>query len=220
MKDLPIGASPDGFDAWVWQDLLGRGVAMGAPPDLFNTQGQNWGLPPLVPHKLQTARYEPFVDIVRAGLRHAGGLRIDHVIGLFRSFWVPHGFGAQEGAYVRYPVEDLLAILALESQRAGALIIGEDLGTVEPGTRERLAAHDILSYALLYFESARPSELSAQGAGRHHDARSADGGGAVERQRSGRANLRCGCRPTPEEERSLRERLERLTGLARDGFDR
>ena len=135
VKDLPIGASPDGFEAWVWQDLLASGVAMGAPPDLFNTQGQNWGLPPLVPHKLRAARYEPFIDIVRAGLRHAGGLRIDHVIGLFRSFWVPNGFGAQEGAYVRYPVDDLLAILALESQRAGALIIGEDLGTVEPGTR-------------------------------------------------------------------------------------
>ena len=132
---------------------------MGAPPDLFNTQGQNWGLPPFVPHRLQEARYEPFIEIVRAGLRHAGGLRIDHVIGLFRSFWIPYGFDAKDGAYVRYPVEDLLGILALESQRAGALIIGEDLGTVEPGTRERLAAHDILSYALLYFESAPPSEF-------------------------------------------------------------
>ncbi len=148
MKDLPIGANPNGFDAWVWQDVLGRGVAMGAPPDLFNTQGQNWGLPPFVPHRLQAARYEPFVQIVRAGLDNAAcGLRIDHVIGLFRSFWIPYGFDAQDGAYVRYPVEDLLAILALESQRAQAIIIGEDLGTVEPGTRETLAAHDILSYA-------------------------------------------------------------------------
>ena len=212
LKDLPIGASPDGFDAWVWQDVLGRGVAMGAPPDLFNTQGQNWGLPPLVPHALQTARYEPFVDIVRAGLRHAGGLRIDHVIGLFRSFWVPSGFDAQEGAYVRYPVEDLLAILALESQRAGALIIGEDLGTVEPGTRERLAAHDILSYALLYFESNRPSDFppKALAAITTHDLPTVAGlwsGSDLAEQVALRLS------PDPQEERSLRERMGRLTGL-------
>jgi 4-alpha-glucanotransferase len=212
LKDLPIGASPDGFEAWVWQDLLGRGVAMGAPPDLFNTQGQDWGLPPLVPHKLQAARYEPFVDIVRAGLRHAGGLRIDHVIGLFRSFWVPHGFGAQEGAYVRYPVEDLLAILALESQRAGALIIGEDLGTVEPGTRERLAAHDILSYALLYFERGRPSDYPAKAlaAITTHDLPTVAGlwsGSDLAEQVALRLS------PDAGEERALRERLMHLTGL-------
>ena len=212
MKDLPIGASPDGFDAWVWQDLHGRGVAMGAPPDLFNTQGQNWGLPPLVPHKLQLARYEPFVDIVRASLRHAGGLRIDHVIGLFRSFWVPNGFDAQEGAYVRYPVEDLLAILALESQRAGALIIGEDLGTVEPGTRERLAAHDILSYALLYFEKLGPSDYppKALAAITTHDLPTVAGlwsGSDLEEQ------IALELSPAPGEEQALRERLAHLTGL-------
>ncbi|HEX4143968.1 MAG TPA: 4-alpha-glucanotransferase [Pirellulales bacterium] len=213
LKDLPIGASPDGFDTWSWQHLHGRGVAMGAPPDLFNTQGQNWGLPPLAPHKLQMARYEPFVEIVRAGLRHAGGLRIDHVIGLFRSFWVPNGFGAQEGAYVRYPVDDLLAILALESQRAGALIIGEDLGTVEAGTRERLAAHDILSYALLYFERGRPSDYPAKAlaAITTHDLPTLAGlwsGSDLVEQ------IALQLSPDRGEEQALRQRLAGLTGLA------
>ena len=212
MKDLPIGASPDGFDAWAWPNLLARGVAMGAPPDLFNTQGQDWGLPPLVPHALQRERYEPFVEIVRSSLRHAGGLRIDHVIGLFRSFWVPVGFGAQRGAYVRYPVDDLLAILALESQRAGAIIIGEDLGTVEPGTRERLAAHDILSYALLYFERSRPSDFphKALAAITTHDLPTVAGlwnGSDLAEQ------MALHLSPDPGEERALRERLMQLTGL-------
>lgn len=212
LKDLPIGASPDGFDAWVWPDLLGRGVAMGAPPDLFNTQGQNWGLPPLVPHALQAARYEPFVEIVRAGLRHAGGLRIDHVIGLFRSFWVPYGFHAQEGAYVRYPVEDLLAILALESERAGALIIGEDLGTVEPGTRERLAAHDILSYALLYFEKVSPADFPPKALATitTHDLPTVAGlwsGSDLAEQ------IALQLSPDPGEAHALRERIQALAGL-------
>ena len=213
--DLPIGASPDGFDAWAWQGCLGQNVAMGAPPDLFNTQGQNWGLPPFVPHKLMLARYEPFVDIVRAALRHAGGLRIDHVIGLFRSFWIPYGFAAAEGAFVRYPVDDLLAILALESQRAGAVIIGEDLGTVEPGVREKLAAHDILSYALLYFERGQPAGYPPKSLASvsTHDlptlAGLCSGSDLVEQQR-----LSLG--PVTVEERSLREHLQALAGLRPD----
>ncbi len=213
--DLPIGASPDGFDAWAWQGCLGRNVAMGAPPDLFNTQGQNWGLPPFVPHKLMLARYEPFVDIVRAALRHAGGLRIDHVIGLFRSFWIPYGFAAAEGDFVRYPVDDLLAILVLESQRAGAVIIGEDLGTVEPGVREKLAAHDILSYALLYFERGQPAGYPPKSLASvsTHDlptlAGLCSGSDLVEQQR-----LSLG--PSTAEERSLREHLQALAGLTPD----
>jgi 4-alpha-glucanotransferase len=212
IKDLPIGCSPDGFDAWAWQDLLGRGVAMGAPPDRFNTQGQNWGLPPLVPHKLRAARYEPFIEIVRAGLRHAGGLRIDHVIGLFRSFWIPYGFAAADGAYVRYPVDDLLAILALESHRSGALIIGEDLGTVEPGVRERLAAHDILSYALLYFEANRPAQYPAKALASitTHDLPTVAGlwsGSDLAEQ------IDLGLDPSAEEEQSLRQRIQTATGL-------
>jgi 4-alpha-glucanotransferase len=210
--DLPIGASPDGFDAWAWQGLLARNVAMGAPPDRFNTLGQNWGLPPLVPHKLREARYEPFVEIVRAGLRHAGGLRIDHVIGLFRSFWIPHGFDAADGAFVRYPVDDLLAILALESRRSGAVIIGEDLGTVEPGVRERLAAHDILSYALVYFEQGQPCDYPTKSLASvtTHDLPTLAGlwsGSDLADQRA------LHLAPADDEERAMREHLEVLTQL-------
>lgn len=157
IQDLPIGFDPDGADAWVWQDLLAAGVRIGVPPDPFNAGGQDWGLPPFVPGRLRTARHEPFIATIRACLRHAGGLRIDHVMGLFRLFWIPPGLTAAEGAYVRYPAEELLAIVALESQRARAVVIGEDLGTVAPGVRERLAAQQILSSRLLWLESEPPA---------------------------------------------------------------
>ena len=157
MQDLPIGFSRGGADAWVWQDLIAAEMSIGAPPDLYNTDGQDWGLPPFIPHKLRAVRYEPFIQTIRAALRHAGGLRIDHVMGLFRLWWVPRGGTAKHGAYVRYPVADLLAILAIESQRAQALIVGEDLGTVEAGVRETLADHNVLSYRLLWFEDEPPS---------------------------------------------------------------
>jgi 4-alpha-glucanotransferase len=123
---------------------------------MYNTQGQPWGLPPFVPHKLRAAGYEPLIETLRACLRHAGGLRIDHVIGLFRLFWIPSGAHAGEGTYVRYPADELLDILALESVRAGSLIVGEDLGTVEADVRQRLEAHRLLSYRVLYFEPQPP----------------------------------------------------------------
>src|SRR5262249_46005884 len=157
VRDLAVGVDPDGADAWAWQDVLARGVSIGAPPDAFNPAGQDWGLPPFVPHRLRQARYEPFVETVRAALRHAGGLRIDHVMGLFRLFWVPWGARPTPGAYVRYPAADLLAILALESYRAGAVIVGEDLGTVEDEMRATLATRRILSYRLLWFEAEPPA---------------------------------------------------------------
>ncbi|WP_447980058.1 4-alpha-glucanotransferase [Candidatus Nitrospira bockiana] len=158
MHDLPVGFSPAGADAWEWQDCLAMEMSVGAPPDLFSVDGQDWGLPPFVPHKLQSARYEPFIHTIRAILRHGGGLRIDHVMGLFRLWWIPAGHPPGEGAYVRYPAKDLLAIVALESQRARAIVVGEDLGTVEEGVREELSAHDILSYRLLWFEETPPSQ--------------------------------------------------------------
>ena len=158
MQDLPIGFDAEGADAWAFQDVLARGISVGAPPDEFNTQGQNWGLPPFVPDKLRDAGYEPFVQTIRACLRHAGGLRIDHVMGLFRLFWIPAGSVARAGAYVHGHAEDLLAIVALESRRAGAVIVGEDLGTVEERAREQLAARQILSYRLLWFEKTPPSK--------------------------------------------------------------
>jgi 4-alpha-glucanotransferase len=157
MQDLPIGFDAAGADAWSFQDVLAHGMSVGAPPDEFNTKGQNWGLPPFVPDRLRAAGYEPFVQTIRACLRHAGGLRLDHVMGLFRLFWIPEGSPARDGAYVYGHPEDLLAIVALESQRARAVIVGEDLGTVEETTREQLASHRILSYRLLWFEKTSPA---------------------------------------------------------------
>jgi 4-alpha-glucanotransferase len=157
MQDLPIGVDPGGADAWAWQDVLTPEASVGAPPDRYNADGQNWGLPPFVPHRLAAQGYEPFIQTIRAALRHAGGLRIDHVMGLFRLFWIPAGLTAHHGAYVRYPADDLLAIVALESRRAGAIIVGEDLGTVEAGVRERLAEHAVLSYRVVLFEPDPPA---------------------------------------------------------------
>ncbi len=162
IQDLPIGVAGGGADAWTWQDVLAQGVSVGAPPDAFNSQGQDWGSPPLVPWRLRAADYEPFVQSIRATMAGAGGLRIDHVMGLFRLWWVPAGGSAAEGAYVRYPAEDLLGIVALESHRAQALVVGEDLGTVEDGVREAMAEHGVLSYRLLWFEDDEPAQWPAE----------------------------------------------------------
>lgn len=212
LHDLPIGVDPGGADAWIWRTELARGASVGAPPDLYAAQGQDWGLPPFIPYRLRAAAYEPFVRTLRASLRHAGGLRIDHVMGLFRLFWIPEGRSPAEGAYVYYPSEELLAITALESQRAGALIVGEDLGTVEPGTREKLAAHDILSYRLLWFEERPPAEYPelALAAVTTHDLPTVAGlwsGSDLEEQRA------LGLAVNEEETRRVRARLAEMTGL-------
>ncbi len=157
IQDLPIGVGGSGADAWAWRDQLADGVYVGAPPDAFNAAGQDWGSPPLVPWRLQAADYEPFIASLRATMAGAGGIRIDHVMGLFRLWWVPAGGAPAGGAYVRYPSAEMLDIVALESHRAGALVVGEDLGTVEPGVRETLAAHDVLSYKVLWFEDDDPA---------------------------------------------------------------
>ncbi|MFL6095668.1 MAG: 4-alpha-glucanotransferase, partial [Blastococcus sp.] len=161
IQDLPIGVAGGGADAWAWQEILAEGVSVGAPPDAFNSQGQDWGSPPLNPWRLRDADYEPFIQSIRATMAGAGGLRIDHVMGLFRLWWVPAGGSAAEGAYVRYPADDLLDIVALESHRAQALVVGEDLGTVEDGVREAMAEHGVLSYRLLWFEDDAPAEWPA-----------------------------------------------------------
>jgi 4-alpha-glucanotransferase len=158
MQDLPIGFDAGGADAWAFQDVLAHGVSVGAPPDEFNTRGQDWGLPPFVPTRLRAAGYAPFVDTIRACLRHAGGLRIDHVMGLFRLFWIPAGMEPKDGAYVTGFGRDLLGIVALESQRARAVIVGEDLGTVDEAVRAALAARRVLSYRLFYFEKTSPAD--------------------------------------------------------------
>jgi 4-alpha-glucanotransferase len=156
VHDLAIGVDPAGADAWFWQDAFALGMRVGAPPDEFNAGGQDWGLPPFDPWRLRMARFEPFIQTVRAGLRSAAGLRVDHVMGLFRLFWIPPGRRPEEGVYVRYPWQELLDIVALESVRAGAYVVGEDLGTVEPAVREELARRGVLSYRVLWFEDDPP----------------------------------------------------------------
>jgi 4-alpha-glucanotransferase len=159
MTDLAIGVDRGGADGWMWQDTFALGMSVGAPPDAFNTQGQNWGLPPFDPWKLRDHAYEPFIRTVRSAFRHAGALRMDHVMGLFRLYWIPLGSSAKDGCYVYLPFADLLAIVALESSRAGAYVVGEDLGTIEPYVREELSKFAILSYRLSQFEPGPASEF-------------------------------------------------------------
>jgi 4-alpha-glucanotransferase len=171
LQDLPIGVDGGGADAWAWQDTLVDAATVGAPPDIFNAQGQSWGSPPLAPWRLRAANYEPFVAAIRATMAGGGGLRIDHVMGLFRLWWIPKDRSPADGAYVRYPADDLLDIVALESHRNRSVVVGEDLGTVEPGVRESLAEHALLSYRLLWFEPEEPASWPglAMGAITTHD---------------------------------------------------
>ena len=152
VHDLAVGVDAGGADAWALQDALALGTTVGAPPDSFNQQGQDWGLPPWRPDRLRELGYAPYRDVVRGVLRHAGGLRIDHVMGLFRLWWVPSGSTAADGTYVSYDADALLGVLALEAVRAGALVVGEDLGTVEDRVRTELDAAGVLGSAVLWFE--------------------------------------------------------------------
>ncbi len=155
MTDLAVGVHPTGADAWAFAPVLARGVGVGAPPDMYNQQGQNWSQPPFLPRALEEAGYEPFRAVVRAALRHAGALRIDHILGLFRLWWVPRdadGGDASDGAYVRYDHEALFGVLCIEAERAGAMVIGEDLGTVEPWVADYLASRGILGTTVVWWE--------------------------------------------------------------------
>jgi 4-alpha-glucanotransferase len=160
MTDLAIGCDRGGADAWMWPESFSLDMSVGAPPDQFNTQGQTWGLPPFDPWRLREAAYEPFIRTVRSAFRHAGALRIDHVMGMFRLYWIPQGLSAKEGCYVYLPFADLLGIVALESLRAGAYVVGEDLGTIEPYVREELSSARILSYKLSQFEPGPAAEFA------------------------------------------------------------
>ncbi|GAB2954604.1 4-alpha-glucanotransferase [Streptomyces pseudoechinosporeus] len=152
VHDLAVGVHPGGADAWAQQEYFAAGMSVGAPPDAFNARGQDWGLPPWRPDRLADSGYAPYRRLLRALFRYAGALRIDHVMGLFRLWWVPQGEAPTEGTYVRYDAEAMLAILVLEASRAGALVIGEDLGTVEPGVRDTLHERGVLGTSVLWFE--------------------------------------------------------------------
>jgi 4-alpha-glucanotransferase len=212
VQDLAIGAAPSGADAWLHQDLLALGASIGAPPDDFAPDGQGWGLPPFVPWKLRAAGYRPLAELLRAAMAGGGGLRVDHVMGLTRLWWIPAGRPPIDGAYVRFAGWELLEVLALESERAGAIVVGEDLGTVEPGLRDQLAERRVLSTRVVWFEDDPPSRypVQSQGVVTTHDLPTVAGvwTGADE------AELVALGRPTPAEEAAaVRRRLHDLVGL-------
>ncbi len=152
VQDLAVGVHPLGADAWALQQVLAQGIHVGAPPDAFNQQGQDWSQPPWRPDMLAATGYQAYRDLLRTVLRHAGGLRVDHIIGLFRLWWIPEHRSPVEGTYVRYDHEAFVGILALEAVRAGAVLVGEDLGTVEPWVRDYLRERGILGTSVLWFE--------------------------------------------------------------------
>ncbi|MDT5349559.1 MAG: 4-alpha-glucanotransferase [Mycobacterium sp.] len=155
MHDLAVGVHPNGADAWALQDALALGVTAGAPPDEFNQLGQDWSQPPWRPDRLDEQEYRPFRALIQAVLRHAGGVRIDHIIGLFRLWWIPEGAPPTQGTYVRYDHDAMIGIVALEAHRAGAVVVGEDLGTVEPWVRDYLLLRGLLGTSILWFELDR-----------------------------------------------------------------
>jgi len=222
VHDLAVGVHPAGADVWSLGDALAHGVTVGAPPDAFNQQGQDWSQPPWRPDQLAEVAYAPFRDMVRTILRHAGGLRIDHVIGLFRLWWIPQGSPAGQGTYVRYDHEALLGILLLEAQRAGAVVVGEDLGTVEPWMRDYLADRGILGSAVLWFEydGAEPKapedyrELALASVTVHDLPPTA--GYLAQEHVALRERLGLLTRPAAEEREDDRAEQERILGLVRD----
>ena len=151
-QDIAVGVDKGGAETWAHPDLYALEARVGCPPDDFNPLGQDWGLPPWIPQRLRGAAYAPYIAMLRANMKYAGALRIDHVMGLMRLYWIPPGMKGDAGAYVSYPFQDLLGILNLESQRNRCLIVGEDLGTVPDEVRHALREAGVLSYKLFYFE--------------------------------------------------------------------
>ncbi|GAB2682847.1 4-alpha-glucanotransferase [Aliiglaciecola aliphaticivorans] len=154
-RDLAVGVSEGSAEIWGNKDLYCTQASVGAPPDVLGPLGQNWGLPPMDPEKLYEQQYQPIIDLFDSNMKSAGALRIDHVMALLRLWWVAKGDDAKEGGYVYYPVDDLLGILALESQRHRSLVIGEDLGTVPEEIRVKLAENGVYSYRVFFFEQAK-----------------------------------------------------------------
>jgi 4-alpha-glucanotransferase len=156
LGDLAVGFDAGGFDAWIDQDLLALDCRVGAPPDEFAPDGQDWGIPPYVPWKLREAEYQPLIETIRATLRGMLGLRIDHVMGLSRLFWIPVGLPPAEGAYVNHTPYELMDIVAVEAHRAGVFVVGEDLGTVEPALRDAMRERNVLGTVVAIFEDEPP----------------------------------------------------------------
>jgi 4-alpha-glucanotransferase len=150
--DLAVGIDPHGADAWSEQDAIVSDAAIGAPPDEFNRAGQNWGLAPFNPHSVARNDFAPLRRLLQANMRYAGAVRLDHVLGLKRLFLIPHGLGAGQGAYVQYPFEDTLRVIAQESNKARCIVIGEDLGTVPEGFRDTMARWGFWTYRVMLFE--------------------------------------------------------------------
>ncbi|WP_315835040.1 4-alpha-glucanotransferase [Bradyrhizobium prioriisuperbiae] len=159
--DVAVGVKADGFDAWNEQSVISRHASVGAPPDLLNTAGQNWGLAGFSAAGLERTLFRPFRDMMEASMRYAGAIRLDHVLGLQRIYLVPSGFSAREGVYVRMPLAALLAVIAAESQKHRCIVVGEDLGTVPEGFRERLAERGIWSYRVMIFERNHDGSFTA-----------------------------------------------------------
>jgi len=152
MHDLAVGVQVSGVDAWRLQDVYAQGMTVGAPPDAYSQTGQGWSQPPWRPDRLAEAAYEPFREMIASTFAHAGGVRIDHVAGLFRLWWIPDGASPTQGTYVHYDHDALVGVLALEAHRAGAVVVGEDVGVVEPWVRSYLNDRGILGTSILWFE--------------------------------------------------------------------
>jgi 4-alpha-glucanotransferase len=154
VKDLAVGVHPNGADGWSRQGVLAPGIEVGAPPDYFNQVGQSWSQPPWRPDALAETGYSAYRSMLRAVLASAGALRMDHILGLTRLWWIPQGMGPAAGTYVTYDQEAMVSILVLEAQRAGAVVIGEDLGVIPPGLREYLGSRGLLGNSIVWFEKA------------------------------------------------------------------
>lgn len=209
MADLPVGFDPSGFDAWVDQDLLAADCSVGAPPDDFSPTGQHWGLAPYVPWRLRAAGYAPWIATLRRVLRHASALRIDHVMGLFRLFWIPGDADAHHGGYVHHRGTDLLDLAVMEAARAGATLVGEDLGTVEPEVRTALADRDVFGYRIGWFADDEPDDWPAATLASltTHDLPTVAG---LWSGQDARDRAAAGLAPDPDGDAVLRSRLERL----------
>lgn len=216
MADLAVGFDPDGSDAWIDQDLLAAGCRIGAPPDSLGPLGQDWGVPPYIPWRLRECGYRPWLDVLRRVLRHAGLLRIDHVMGLFRLYCIPPGAEPTAGGYVYSYGSELLDLACMQAARLGAVLVGEDLGTVEPGVREAMAERGVYGYRVGWFSDEAPGEWPATTVAMMttHDLPTVagmwSGHDASDRESAGLP-------PTPEEDAQLRSRLIHLA--ERGGFE-